>query len=638
MPARFMTNTIACLLLTLMFGLMFFSAWNETAIMDELAHIPAGYSYLTQKDYRLNPEHPPLAKDIAAFPLLFAHLNFPAQSTYWQNDINGQWAFGSVFLYESGNNPDTILRLSRLPIMLLTILLGWLLFRWSRNRYGNSVGLLTLFFFATSPTFIAHGRYVTTDVAAAFGFFIGFATFIKFLEHDASDGKFTPLNPRVAVAPLAYLTGPAKYLAIAGLAFGVAQLLKFSLVLLAPFYFLLGAIWAFAQNYEQIKFMFSWREKARHILKAECKIFGKIILIGLIGLAVIWIFYAYHVWNYPSARQISDTTSILQSFGFRPLPELVLWMDNHALIRPLGEYFLGVLMVMQRAAGGNTAYFLGEVSSNAWWYYFPVTYLFKEQLGLHLLALISILLAGVYIYKSRAKSFDSFVEWICDNFTLATAGIFIIVYFAYSMRSNLNIGVRHILPTFPFIYLLVSREIVKWVKYVSIADPKNFMEWMKSLYEKYIASAPKYILVGIIVFWMFLEAVLAFPYYLSYFNELGGGPMNGYKYVVDSNYDWGQDLKRLRDFTEDSGIKKIRLDYFGGGSPAYYLNGVFEPWQSSKGEPYYGDWFAVSATNLESAQGLPIKGFVKSPADSYGWLKDKTPIARAGTSIFIYKF
>ncbi len=615
-----MTNGIACLLLALMFGLMFFSAWNETAIMDELAHIPAGYSYLTQKDYRLNPEHPPLAKDIAAFPLLFANLNFPSNSTYWQNDINGQWAFGAVFLYESGNNPDTILRLSRLPIMLLTILLGWLLFRWSRNRYGNSVGLLALFLFATSPTFIAHGRYVTTDVAATFGFFIGFATFIKFLENDASGDK------------------PTKYLAIAGLAFGVAQLLKFSLVLLAPFYFLLGAIWAFAQNYNQTKFMFSWREKILYILKAECKIFGKIILIGLVGLAVIWIFYAYHVWNYPAERQVRDTEFILTSFGVRAFPDITTWMAGNAFFRPLGEYFLGVLMVMQRAAGGNTAYFLGEVSSTAWWYYFPIAYLLKEQLGLHILTLISLMLAIVYIYKSRTKSFDSFVEWIRDNFTLATAIIFVTVYFAYSMKSNLNIGIRHILPTFPFIYLLVSRGIVKWVKYVSISNPHNFMEWMKSLYEKYIASAPKYILVGIVVLWMFLEIVLAFPYYLSYFNELSGGPMNGYKYVVDSNYDWGQDLKRLREFTEDSGIKKIKLDYFGGGSPAYYLNGIFEPWQSSKGKPYYGDWFAVSATNLESARGLPIKGFVKSPADSYKWLQNKDPITRAGTSIFIYKF
>ncbi|MEK7596045.1 MAG: hypothetical protein AAB564_00620, partial [Patescibacteria group bacterium] len=173
MISRKISSIIAGFLLALMFVLMFFSAWNESATMDELAHIPAGYSYLTQKDYRLNPEHPPLIKDLAALPLLFLNINFPADHSSWKNDVNGQWSFGSVFLYESGNDADKIIRLARLPIMLLTILFGWLFFRWIRRRYGDQTGLLALFFFVFSPTFIAHGRYVTTDIAAAFGFFLG---------------------------------------------------------------------------------------------------------------------------------------------------------------------------------------------------------------------------------------------------------------------------------------------------------------------------------------------------------------------------------------------------------------------------------------------------------------------------------
>src|SRR3990167_369112 len=120
----------AGLLLALMFALMFFSAWNESATMDELAHIPAGYSYLSQKDYRLNPEHPPLIKDLAALPLLFLDIKFPTDHPSWKNDVNGQWSFGSVFLYESGNDADKIIRLARLPIMFFTVLFGWLFFQW----------------------------------------------------------------------------------------------------------------------------------------------------------------------------------------------------------------------------------------------------------------------------------------------------------------------------------------------------------------------------------------------------------------------------------------------------------------------------------------------------------------------------
>ena len=110
-------NYLALAILAVMAGLMYFSALNDSAIMDELAHIPAGYSYLTQKDYRLNPEHPPLIKDLAALPLLFQKINFPTDTKAWQEDINGQWTQGAVFLYETGNDADKILFWMRLPML-----------------------------------------------------------------------------------------------------------------------------------------------------------------------------------------------------------------------------------------------------------------------------------------------------------------------------------------------------------------------------------------------------------------------------------------------------------------------------------------------------------------------------------------
>src|SRR3989338_7909753 len=148
MISRYFSNTIAVSLLLAMFVFMFFSSVNESAIMDELAHIPAGYSYLTQKDYRLNPEHPPLAKDLAAFPLIFLNLNFPTEVKAWAEDINGQWDMGRIFLYESGNDADRILFWSRLPMMILALVFGWLIFYVSRRLYGDRVGLLTLLFYA----------------------------------------------------------------------------------------------------------------------------------------------------------------------------------------------------------------------------------------------------------------------------------------------------------------------------------------------------------------------------------------------------------------------------------------------------------------------------------------------------------
>jgi 4-amino-4-deoxy-L-arabinose transferase-like glycosyltransferase len=605
-----------------MFLLMFFSAWNESATMDELAHIPAGYSYLTQKDYRLNPEHPPLIKDLSAVPLLLLSLNFPTNNAAWQKDINGQWTMGSVFLYESGNDADKIIRWSRFPIMMLALFFGWMLFKWVRGIYGNKAGLLTLLLFVLSPTFIAHSRYVTTDLAASFGFFIGIIYFVKFLEHQSCYADIQKSNK------LKCWLHKHKHLIISGVVFGIAQLLKFSLFILLPLYILLGILWVFL-NHRQHK-------NLKNIFKEWVKIIGKILIIFSIGYILVWTVYQFHVWNYPPEKQLADTEFILKSFGVRPLADLTVWMANKPFLRPFAQYLLGLLMVVQRAAGGNTTYFLGKVSAAGWSYYFPVVYFFKEHLAFHILTLIAVMLSIKSIIKSRQKSLAAAFDWMKDNFILTAGIIFISIYWIQSIRSPLNIGIRHVLPTFPFIYLLVSRKIVRWTQNYSIANPQNIIDIFWNLYYRYIKNTPKLLTVALLIIWMFLGTIFSFPYYLSYYNTFAGGIKKGYKIAVDSNYDWGQDLKRLKDFAEKRNIKNISVDYFGGGSPKYYLGEKFEPWWSAKGKPK--GWFAISLTFLQGATAKPVKNFQIKPEDSYQWLRNEDPFARAGTSIYIYNF
>ncbi len=600
-----MTKIFACLLLCWMFILMFFSSLNDSATMDELAHIPSGYSYLTQRDYRLNPEHPPLIKDLSAIPLLFLNLNFPTNVPAWTDYVNGQWDMGRIFLYESGNDADKIIFWARLPIMLLALAFGWLLFRWTAGLYGNKVGLLTLFFYAMSPTVIAHSRYVTTDLGAAFGFFIGLAAFINFLNCQSK-----------------------KNLVVAGIALGVAQLLKFSVVLLAPVYFILAILWVALENYNDFK----------KIFLSSLRILGKLILIGIISLLVVWLVYQFHVWNYPPERQLQDTQFTLQSFGSHALADFVIWLSDKPVLRGIGQYLFGILMVLQRSAGGNTAYFLGTVSTAGSPFYFPLLYIVKELLAFHILTLVAIIFAVKNILSAKEKNLRAAVEWMRDNFSLTASMIFIAVYLAQSISSPLNIGLRHIMPIFPFIYFLVARQIVRWVKTFDIDEPKTVLQRIKHFFSVFVKSLKKHALLTAFLLWMFLANLLAAPHYLSYYNVLAGGAKNGYKIAVDSNYDWGQDLKRLKNWAEKNDVNKIAIDYFGGGNPKYYFGENFEPWQSSKGSPPAGGWFAISATFLMGAAAEPIKGFEIKPEDAYPWLKDKEPFVRAGASIFIYKF
>lgn len=606
------SRSLAYILLTLMGIMMFFSATQESAIMDELAHIPAAYSYLAFQDYRLNPEHPPFAKDIAAIPLLFLNLNFPANVPAWASDINGQWAMGSIFLYESGNDPDQILFWSRMPFMILALIFGWLIFKWTRGLYGDKVGLLTLFFFTMSPTFIAHSRYVTTDLAAAFAFFIGITTFLAYL--------FQPNR---------------KTLVRAGIVLGVAQLLKFSLVLLIPLYVLLGALWIFLSHLDHMRSLTSKIEKLKHLLLCQLKMIGNLVVISAIGVIVIMVVYTFHIWNYPADLQIRDMTHNLNSFSIPQIRDFAISIANIPVLRPLAQYLHGLLMVIERGTHGNTTYFLGDISAAGWRHYFPVAYLLKEPLAFHILTLIALFLAIKSIIVSHEKSISNVFDWMRDNFALTAGIIFIAVYWLNSIASPLNIGVRHVLPTFPFIYLLVARELIKWTNIPVLIEPQNIKEWVLSFYQLYIKPVPRYFLIFILVFWMATGTIIAFPHYLPYYNELIGGTKNGSSYIVDSNYDWGQDLKRLGKFVEKNNIQKINLDYFGGGSPRYYLGDAFEPWWSSRGKPE--GWFAISATFRQGAWGNPVKNFKIKPEDTYPWLRNKIPVARAGYSIFIYK-
>ena len=360
----------------------------------------------------------------------------------------------------------------------------------------------------------------------------------------------------------------------------------------------------------------------------------KIILIGLIGLLLIAVVYQLHVLNYPVEKQVSDTTIILGSFGMRPLVDATVWMANTPPLRGFAYYMLGLLMVVQRAAGGNTTYFLGTILSGSWWYYFPVVYLVKETLAFHILTALAGILAAKKIFKSNNKTFKGLRQWTREHFITFSLLLFIAFYWIYSMQANLNIGVRHVLPTFPFLYLLVAKEIKEWVKGTIIVNPHTFGALIKSLYKLYIRPIPKYLFIAVIMLWIVTGMLNTWPGYLAYFNEITLFTMPGYEWAVDSNFDWGQDLKRLSIWAKENNIERVALHYFGGGSPTYYMGDIFEPWWSAKGAPE--GYFAISGTILQGSRGEPARGFVQKKEDSYEWLTGIKPIGKAGDSIFIY--
>jgi len=599
------TNIIACLLLGIMAVTATLSMKEAALTFDELAHIPAGYSYLTKQDYRINPEHPPLIKDIPAVPLLFLNLNFPEDRQVWlQEEAAPAWwvqfDLGNRFLYRSDNNPRQIIFWSRLAMIGLLVFLGWLFFYWTRRKWGNVVAIGTLALFTFSPTFLAHGRLVNTDVGAVLGTLIAIIFWLKFLQLPAWKNVF-----------------------LAGIGFGIAMIFKFSLVLLIPFFAIITLIYAV---------LFSEKDKLKSIVKYA----GKGILAAVIGVIfVIWPVYQFHVWNYPAERQLRDTIADISGHPVPFAADINIWMTEQEPLRGLAQYVRGLLMASQRTAWGNTATFMGEIADNSWLHYFPALYLFKVPLAFHLLSLI-VLIGAIWKIKQLIKE-KRLLSWLKNNFIIIALLIWISVYWLGALIGNLNIGIRHLLPVFPFTYIIVILGTVRLISVITLPKLKKTAT----------------IIVVILFAWYIGSSLSTFPHYIPYYNELAGGTKDGHKIAVDSNYDWGQDFYRLLHFIEnppDGGkIDKIHLDYFGGEDPTYWLGEKYirlNPKEVAhdlaKGIPLseagggVEEWVAVSLNQLQGGITEPVRGY-EQEIGYYNWLKEYTPVARAGYSIFIYK-
>ena len=132
-------HLFAIIILLAMGALMLFSISQDSLTFDELAHIAAGFGYLKEQDYRLNAEHPLLVKYLATLGAdLAVQPYFPTDTAPWQNETKNQWAqwdHGTIFLYQSGNNADAVIFWSRVPMILLTLLLGVLLYSWIYRHF-----------------------------------------------------------------------------------------------------------------------------------------------------------------------------------------------------------------------------------------------------------------------------------------------------------------------------------------------------------------------------------------------------------------------------------------------------------------------------------------------------------------------
>lgn len=542
----------------------------DTPTVDEFAHLPAGIHYWKTGDFRLFALNPPLVKLVSALPALVLDpqvpTDAPVRHTGWF-----PWVYGTVFLERNRGIYDAVFLLGRLPVVLLGVALGLLVERWARELYGARAGLMALGLYAFCPSIVAHAHLATVDLGAAFFALLALYAFDRWLQ-EPTWGR----------------------LVLAGAALGLAQLSKFTALLLYP---LIGVLALLAVWRHSVPGKEEGRPRGAGLWGAA----GALALLAVVSVVVIDLGYLFQ----GVGTRLGEIGLESRSLGglARALPALpsplpapyLLGLDGLQLINEQGEF---------------PGYLFGAWSTEGWAVYYPVALLFKTPLPL-LLALLAAPFARLLARRGAGASDGRALRARERAVWLPLLGLLA----AFSLLSRVDYGIRYVLPVLPLGCIYAAR----WVPALSgsTGAPRRTS----------ILRVAALVLLAVYP----ASALLATPDTISYFNLLAGG--RGERILLDSNLDWGQGLKRLRAYMEKEGIEEIGLAYFGHVDPEVY--GV--RWHFPR--PDRPELVAVSLNFLHGYPYATYAGgrIVPVPAGAFTWLAGHPRVAELGGGMVVVR-
>ncbi|MBE9527866.1 MAG: glycosyltransferase family 39 protein [Proteobacteria bacterium] len=524
---------------------------------DESAHLMAGYAYVEEgMDYLSPLNHPVTGRAISALgPSLLYDLDFDKSVKPEGAPGSDFFQYSLKFLFENSVPGTKILTSARAGTIIVGCLLLVFVYLWSYRLWGVTGALVSVLFTALSPNILAHSALATTDLPITAFFFI--STYFLWRLSGEEGTLLTSL--------------------LAALFIAAALTTKHSALFLMPIFVAAFIVRLRASGLKQT--------------------LGLFIPVLVLVYFFIWTFYAFR-FHSPGAGYMPLDWARFDTSAFAPLYDFI------RAFKLLPEsYLYGVAGVVSGASTGRAAFLMGEYSGTGWWQYFTVAFLLKTPIPTLFLFAASV----IYYLKSMKRSASGLgALWLL----LPVLMLFVLV-----SAQNVNIGLRHLLPIYPFIFVMIGS--VTTIKTESVRLAKRVLV--------------------IAIAWYVVVAGATYPHQLAYFNEFIGNPDNGYKYLVDSNLDWGQDLPALKEFMVERDIKRIKLAYFGFSDPKQYgieydyLPSYYMPMtEGAGGDIELEGWFAISATMLQGVY-LPNR-------DMYRFFREREPEAVLGHSIFIYKF
>jgi len=538
-------------------------AWfirTQSFTVDESDHIIAGLDAWRFGEFERWHEHPPLARLLFALPLLGTDWKYENRATKGQPTHTGSRLDETLrtdprrsqdgqgwYLDEEAvplqPAPEVWLYRARSMNVLLGAVLLVLLWFTERRLFSEGTATFMLALAAFSPDLIAHFSVATTDGAGTLFTFAAVAQLIRW-RHKPTRGEALLLGIVLGAMLISKLNTLPVFL------------VTLLLVLMSQ-----PPEVGFQSRPGNIKASWGLRWPPRFWN------WGKGAAAGAASCLVLWAGYFFHV-----SRVIFDNGLVTLHFaGYTKVLTYPFPVSKHIQIFiPACEYLTGLGMVFVHNLVGHRSFFLGHASpTGGWKLYFPVAVLLKWPLLVLLLALAG----GLVLLLRRRFPRD-----------LLLMSIFPLMVFSMAISGRINIGVRHVLPVYPFLLLYAGAA---W-------------EWTRGI-------GKRQALLALVLCLQVADCLRYAPDYLSYFNVLVN-PSQSYEYLSDSNLDWGQGLVALRKYQAAHPNETLHLAYYGLVDPAWY--GIrYAP---------LGEDERVTGTVVVSATHLSGQ-LLKNP-DSYHWL------------------
>lgn len=564
-----------------------FAVQTKSPTFDEPTHLTAGCSYWLRQDHRLDPENGVLTQLWATLPVLAQRPVFPAvDSSAWRFAAQGKVA--TEFFYELGNDSDRMLLHARMMSALLSAALCLAIYFSSAAFFGRLGGLIACAATAFCPTVLANGALVTADVALSLFFLLAVVTIWRVLD------RLTFVNLLAASASLA----------------GVI-LAKMSGVLILP---MIGAMLAIrlARGGElQVELFRTSRASGRWRLAAISS--GALVVMALLAITAVWAAYGFRFAAVPAEdayRTILEGRWDNLIAGGTFADRVISFARARHLLPE--AYLLGFAYVHVNSAF-RPAYLDGAWSVIGFHDFFLRSFFYKTPLSLF--ALLGLSVAAVVRWQSRHRILGA--QLLAALYRTTPLWILFLVYGGSALAAHLNVGHRHLLPIYPALFVSCGACALL------LREPGRL---------------PIRLLPAVVLLWHAGASLAIAPDYLSYFNEAAGGSRAGFKHLVDSSLDWGQDLPALKQWLDEHPTTRpVYLAYFGTARPAHYgikatSLGVADVPDLA---PLTGGLYCVSATVLEQIYVRPMGIWARPYEEIYQALRPEfertpPPVSTAG--------